>query len=259
MDNSKFHPNVNTASRMRKTACSAFLCVIALLATGASNAADWVVDPVRVDLSEERQTAAIILTNNSDQPTSIQVQVVSWSQVDGKDVYTPSRELLVSPPIFTIPAKSDQVVRAALRRKADAGNELSYRINLQELPLPDTPELKGVQIAMRVGLPVFVQSQKGDAAAKMVWNVVRMSDNTLKLGLKNQGNAHVQVIDFSLSLPGSAQVIAGESGSRYVMAGQVHEWLLKSNSNTTIADGRLRLKVFTDAGDVDTELVLGKP
>lgn len=259
LDNSKFHSNVTTATRLRKTACRAVLCTIALLATGAASAADWGIDPVRVDLSEKLQTAAIILTNNSDQPTSIQIQVVAWSQVDGKDVYTPSRELLVSPPIVTIPAKSEQVVRAALRRQADASDELSYRINLQELPPPAAPGFTGVQVALRIGLPVFVQSQKGGAAPKMVWDVVRMSDNTLKLELKNQGNAHVQVIDFSLSLPESAQAIAGESGSSYVMAGQSREWLLKSSSNATIADGRLRLKAFTDAGDVDTELVLGKP
>jgi len=93
----------------------------------------------------------------------------------------------------------------------------------------------------------------------MAWNVVRMPDNSLKVELRNQGNAHVQVTDFALYLPGNNQAIAGESGSSYVMAGQTHEWLLKLASLEKVADGRLHLKASTDAGDVDTELVLGRP
>ena len=135
-----------------------------VVAPGLAAAANWEIDPVRIELTQQQQTAAITLKNTSDQPTSLQVQVVAWSQIDGKDVYTPSRELLVSPPIVTIPPKGEQIIRAALRRPADANNELSYRIHLQELPPAPTPGFMGVNVAMRVGLPVFVESLKGIGA-----------------------------------------------------------------------------------------------
>jgi hypothetical protein len=67
------------------------------------------------------------------------------------------------------------------------------------------------------------------------------------------------VTDFSLYLPGGTQAIASESGSSYIMAGQSHTWLLKPVSTDKISGGRLQLKAFTDAGDVDTALALGKP
>jgi fimbrial chaperone protein len=235
------------------------LCALALLSPTLARAAEWNVDPVRVELSPQLQTAAIIVRNESDQPSSIQIQAVSWSQVDGKDVYLPTRELLVSPPIATIPPKTDQVIRVALRRSADPGKELSYRINLQELPTEQAPGATGVQVALRIGLPVFVQSLKGDAAPKMAWSVAQISDSQLKVQVRNQGNAHVQISDFSLHAAGAAQAVGSESASSYVLAGQSREWLLKTSPSQTIASGRLRLLAFTDADKVDTELVLGRP
>ncbi|MCX7153296.1 MAG: fimbria/pilus periplasmic chaperone [Proteobacteria bacterium] len=247
-----------TAGLWRAAGCVTF-CAVALLVPKLAAAAEWNIDPVRVELSPEQQTAAIIVRNDSDQPSSMQIQAVVWSQVDGKDVYTPTRELLVSPPVVTIPPKSDQVIRVALRRHADANRELTYRINLQELPVQPGPESTSVNVALRIGLPVFVQSQKGEAKPKMAWTVSRMPDSTLKVGVQNQGNAHVQVSDFALYAVGSDQAITGEAGSRYVLAGQSQEWLLKTSPSTKISDGRLRLKAYTDADTVDTDLVLGRP
>jgi fimbrial chaperone protein len=232
---------------------------MALLVPGLAAAAAWNIDPVRIGLSPEQQTAAIIVSNESDQASSIQIQAVVWSQVDGKDVYTPTRELLVSPPIATIPPKSDQVIRVALRRPADTTNELAYRINLQELPPQHPPEFTGVQVALRIGLPVFVQSQKGDAKPKMAWNILRMPNNQLKVVVKNQGSAHVQISDFYLYAPGRDQPIGSEARSSYVLAGQTREWLLQISTSEKLADGRLRLKAYTDADLVDTELVLVRP
>ena len=94
---------------------------------------------------------------------------------------------------------------------------------------------------------------------KMVWGVARAPDGRLKVTLHNQGNGHVQVTDFAFYAPGSDKPIAGELGSTYVLADQTHEWLLKANLPATAAGGSLRLKAYTDAGNVDTELTLQKP
>ena len=117
----------------------------------------------------------------------------------------------------------------------------------------------GVQVALRISLPVFVQSQKGEALSKMVWTVSRTAENKLKVGVKNQGNAHIQISDFAIYVPGSEKPITDESGSSYILAGQSHEWLLKTTSPEKMTIDRLHLKAYTDAENVDTELVLGKP
>jgi fimbrial chaperone protein len=237
----------------------AVLCATALLVSGLAGAADWEIDPVRVELTEQQKTGAITLRNTSDRPTSIQIQAMAWSQVDGKDVYTASRELMVSPPIVTIPAKGEQTIRTALRRAADATQELSYRINLQELPTPSVPGFLGVQVAMRVGLPVFVQPLSGESTPNLVWSVGSLPGYQLKVGMKNQGNTHIQITDFSLFSPDDEKALASVSGSRYVMPGQTQEWVLKRASTKKLVDPRLHLKAYTDAGDIEADLVLGSP
>ena len=234
------------------------LCAFVLLIPGFSGAAGWEIDPVRVELSPEQQTAAITIKNGSDQPTSIQIQAVAWSQIDGKDVYTPTKELLVSPPIVTISPNGEQILRVALRRQADRTKELTYRISLQELPPQPAPGFMGVQVALRISLPVFVQSQKGDAVPKAVWKISRVHDNKLKVSVRNNGNAHIQISDFALYAPGIAEAITGESGSSYILAGQTHEWLLLTSPFEKLTAKHLRLKAYTDAINVDAELVLGK-
>jgi fimbrial chaperone protein len=259
MNNQICNIDITTENRQYRMAHYVILCAFALLVPKLAEATGWEIDPVRVELTPEQQTAAITVKNGSDLPTSIQIQAVAWSQLDGKDVYTPTKELLVSPPIVTIAPNGEQIIRVALRRKADATNELTYRISMQELPPQPGPDFMGVQVALRISLPVFVQSQKGEAVSKMAWSVSRSSDNKLRVGVKNQGNAHIQVSDFAIYVPGADKPITDESGSSYILAGQAHEWLLKTSSLEKMSIDRLHLKAYTDAENVDTELVLGKP
>ncbi len=251
--------NTPAPTRRQRMTSGLMLCALALLMPGLAGAAGWEIDPVRVELIPGHQTAAITIKNASDLATSIQIQTVTWSQTDGKDVYAPTKDVLVSPPIVTIPANGEQVIRVALRRPADTLSELSYRINLQEvIPQPATG-FSGVQVALRIGLPVFVQSKAGDAAPKLVWKLQRMSGNTLKVALENKGNAHIQIADFALYAPGSSQALASEASSSYVLAGQGHEWLLKTSGMESLSGDHLLIKGFTDGDNLDTELVLDKP
>lgn len=233
--------------------------ILALFFQTYARAAGWDIDPVRIELSQQQQTAALTVKNSSDQATSIQIQAVEWSQHEGKDIYKPTTELLVSPPIFTIAPKSEQVIRVALRRQADSAKELTYRISLQELPPQQTQSFMGVHVALRVSLPVFVQSTIGLSEPKMSWEVLQLPENQLKVVLRNTGNAHVQVSDFSLYVPGNNTPIAGEAGSSYVLSGQTQEWRLKTNTPEKIAGNRLHFIAYTDAINVDTEIALRKP
>ena len=60
-----------------------------------AQAASFQVNPVRLTLSADRSTDVLRVINSSDTPTVVQLQIVAWSQEDGKDVYTPSRNLQI--------------------------------------------------------------------------------------------------------------------------------------------------------------------
>src|SRR5712692_1255538 len=74
------------------------------------------VSPVRIALSQTHPTAILTMQNNGDQAVVVQIEVMAWSQADGKDIYTLSRDLLANPPIFTLVPQGTQIVRIGLRR-----------------------------------------------------------------------------------------------------------------------------------------------
>jgi len=235
-------------------------CIFALtLISALSYAAGWNIDPLRIDLSPKQKTAALTITNSSDQPTTIQIQPLAWSQIDGKDVYIPTKELLVTPPIFTIAGKSSQIIRMALRIPADKSKELTYRINLQEIAPSKTENTTLVDVTMRVTIPVFIQPQSAKAEPKLAWSVTTEPDHLIKLVLENSGTAHIKITDLNLSSVGQEQVIVSETGANYILGGQAHTWMLKPATPQKISSERLHLKAFTDAVNVDTIIVVDKP
>jgi fimbrial chaperone protein len=235
------------------------LCLAVCYFPSLVKAAGWDIDPVRIELSKQQQTASLTVKNTSDQPTSIQIHAMAWSQHNGKDVYIRTKEILVSPPIVKIAPNSQQIVRVALRRDASATKELTYRLILKELPPKQSPGFTGVKVALNVTLPVFVQSTKGDAVAKMEWDVLKTKDDQLKVSVRNPGNAHVQISEVALYVPGIDKSIAGESGSTYVLEGQTHEWMFPANSLDKVTNNKLRFTASTDANNIDTEIAIRNP
>jgi fimbrial chaperone protein len=165
----------------------------------------------------------------------------------------------VTPPIITIPAGAEQILRIALRRPLDPQMEIPYRIYLLEVPPPPQAGFRGLQVALRISIPVF--ARPGDAAApRAEWKVAYgVREHALRVGVANAGNVHLQVQEFMLFAPGSNTPSAIHQAAAYVLPGQSRDWLIKLDPSVRIDGPRLRLKAITDAGDVDRELELDKP
>ena len=97
-------------------------------------AGSFSISPLRAVLSASAQTGSLTLRNQEATPVVVQAEVMLWQQADGQDQLTPSRDVLVSPAVFTLPGNGSQLVRVALRRPADPQRELSYRLILTEVP-----------------------------------------------------------------------------------------------------------------------------
>ena len=90
----------------------------------------------------------------------------------------------------------------------------------------------------------------------MIWSVSRAPENSLKLILRNEGNAHVEVVDVALRVTRRDKPLAGEARTTYILAGQSYEWILTTAHSESTGGGRLRLKAITNAGNIETELSL---
>jgi fimbrial chaperone protein len=192
----------------------------------------------------------------------VQLQIVSWSQQDGKDVLEPSRDLLATPPIFTVPAGGSQTVRVGLRQRSNIQTEGSYRLILQEVPPPPKPEFRGLQVALRLSVPVFIAPAVAPAVAPttaMTWqaNVTSTPDapTDLTVAAVNTGTAHVQVLGLKLFSGGVELPIASPPETGYVLPGQGRQWRLRLTSLPP-AGSPVRIEARTDAGDLQANVVV---
>jgi fimbrial chaperone protein len=222
-----------------------------------AGAGSFQVNPIRVEMSANVTSGALTIRNDGDEPVVVQLSVLAWSQESGEDKYSATTEALVTPPIATIAAGAQQIVRVGLRRPPDPRRELAFRLFVQEVPPPPKPNFNGLQVALRVGLPVFV-APLAPSTRQLAWSAKSEPNNTIRLTVRNTGNTHVQISDFELRPSDDELPVAHEAGLAYALAGESREWLLRSSNARSKTATELRLKAITDAGEIQTVVKLDR-
>jgi len=246
-------PAGGSASPSTKRSAGRCAFVLSILAAGIPAwGGTFQVSPVRATLSTSRSIAALTVKNHGAEPAVVQLEVVTWSQHEGKDVYVATKEIIATPPIFTVPPGGTQVVRVGLRRAPDPQRELAYRLYLQEVPPAPGAGFQGLQVALRLGVPVFVNPRAAVAPA-LKWSARRGAGAELKIGLANSGYVHVQVSELKVS-SARGETLASQPAVGYVLPGQSREWGIKVSPLPSGA--ALRLVAQTDAGEVKVDLVV---
>ena len=219
-----------------------------------AHAGSFAISPIRLDLSTTTRSAALKVRNDAQQAL-VQAEIVLWEQVDGEDRLTATRDLVVSPAVFTLAENGSQLVRVALRgAPAEPARELSYRLILQEVPQSANPDFSGLQVALRLSVPVFV-AQAGTTGPALTWTA-EAGDGDVLVKAQNSGDAHARVLGFTIE-PADGGATLAQPVAAYILPGQTHSWRLREEGKGAgpAADWRrLRLKVTTDDGDSETEL-----
>ncbi|HEY0012565.1 MAG TPA: fimbria/pilus periplasmic chaperone [Allosphingosinicella sp.] len=175
---------------MRNRIIAALLAAAAATAAvpGAAQAGSLSVDPIRLEITQGRRTATLRVRNQEQAPVTIRAYALAWSQVDGEDRYEDSSAVIVSPPIFTIPAGGTQLIRVGLRTpSADAR---AFRLMVEEVPQASPGG--GVQVALRLNLPLFAMMNAG-TAAELGWAASRGADGRWTVEAVNNGAHYVRV------------------------------------------------------------------
>lgn len=215
------------------------------------------VAPIRVNLNAETRSAVLTVQNEGAEDSLVQVDAVSWTQEGGEDHYQATRELLVTPPIFKVPAGGSQIVRVGLRRLPESHSEVAYRIFVQEVP-PETSHAGEVRVALRFGVPVFFTPSGMEPRQSPAWSARLTAGGDIRLGLANQGNQHLQIVALTLSALPDDTMLATQQKMTYLLPGQAHEWVLHPARNLA-AGARLKLSARTDRGEINAEIILEQP
>lgn len=220
-------------------------CVLA--ATGAS-AASLSVAPLRIVLTPERPVGSLTMGNSEDAEVAVQAEVLAWSQENGRDVYQPTREVLVNPAIFRLPPGGRQIVRLGLQVPAEA-SERSYRVFLRQLPrdqaLPQNiAEGAKVQTLLRIGVPIFVPPRQPRQSLQWSLQAGSAGGRNYRLVLDNQGSEHIQVTQLVVRREGGTELLR-KSLSHYALAGQSAD--IELELAPLPPDTRLQIEAATDA------------
>lgn len=238
---------------MRAILALAVLATASCLWAESSWAASLETSPVFIGLSPGQTSAAIEIQNRDQAPVAIQVRAFSWQQTGDKDVLTPTLDVILSPPIFTIPADSSQTLRLLMRNPgADSAHEHSYRLWLDEVPSASTVSRR-IQTALRISLPI-IADPPSSRPGTVQWRLEHTADGQVQLTAINGGPVYAKVDTVEVTLPdGSHPKAIRQAENPYVLPGAQRHWLLQGH--VIVADAPIHLTTTTQAGKSDWTLM----
>ena len=130
------------------------------------------VQPAQLALSAKNPAATFRISNPGTEDITVQLQVMDWSNENGRIKQSPSRGLIVHPDRVSLRPGASQIVRVGLRLSAPMWKEVNYRLVLSEVArTPDVGVTRSAapdtQALTRTSLPVVVLPP-GQAPPQMV-------------------------------------------------------------------------------------------
>jgi fimbrial chaperone protein len=220
------------------------LLAIFSLASGTSLASGLQVSPISLSLQARQGADGLWLSNTGDDIVHAQVRVYHWTQQGGEEQLTPSRELIISPPMLQIGIGDRQLIRVIRMGAPPSGAgavENAYRVSVDELPI-DTQGKKGLQFVLHYSVPVFVEPAGTAAAPQLQWSLRRDGDHAV-LQVANTGTGHAQLAQVSYADKGGHRIEISGGLLGYVLPGATMHWTLKQPAAAFSGDGTFEVMI----------------
>ncbi|MDI6704500.1 MAG: fimbria/pilus periplasmic chaperone [bacterium] len=244
-------------------------------------AGSFTVIPIKVFL-EEKKTATISVTNNGEEKVNVQVRAVEWSQdEEGRDKFSPTKEIIFFPKIFAIEKGEERIVRIGYQGERPV-MEKTYRIFFRELPVKKAGET-ALKMALRIGMPVFITPAnkiEKIEIEKISLEEVKPSEESsgqkaegseqeaeppppkrmVVVRVRNKGNVHVsprkiKAMGFDES---GKEVFSKEVAGWYVLSGVSKPFAIEISPQECQESRVIKVSVQTKESSLDAELELDR-
>jgi fimbrial chaperone protein len=197
-----------------------------LLTSGVARASAVRVTPVMVNLTPQKGSDTVALTNEGRSEVRVQCSGFLWDQLpNGEAKLTPTTDIVFFPGLVTVKPGETRKVRIGANIKPDSV-EKSYRVFFEELPrlYSDPGEGSNVQVTTRTGIPVFIGP--ASTAPNMVLDGLKVVTGNIRFSVRNTGNGHFQLQKVRLQLfdPGGKVVATEELAGWYILPGGFREY-----------------------------------
>lgn len=190
--------------------------MLAASAAGASSVVIWPVDPT---IKAGAQSTALWIENKGATPITLQVRSFRWGQTADGETLDQQSDILASPPIAEVGPGKRQLVRV-IRRVAPVRAEQSYRLMVDELPVPQaggpTPVAR-LAVQMRYSIPLFVYASDAKLAPALDTRIQTTAAGRV-LAIRNDGAMHARLTDLRVGAGGRETVVRGGLAG-YVLPG----------------------------------------
>ena len=236
-------------------------CFFVIPSVGFSG--EFRVTPIRLDFDKGTKTGVITIVNEGDDKLNVQMKAFEWTQnVDGKDQYTETNDIIFFPRIMTLEKKEEKILRAGIRIPATT-KEKTYRLFIEEIPEPKKAEGVNVAIAIRFGVPIFVKPLKEEVKGEI--EKVDFSKGVLDAFVKNIGNAHfiINSVDIKGKNVKGEEIFSKELSGWYLLSGVSRRYTANIPQEVCKALSRLDIEVKTDRfklnGKLDVDQAMCNP
>lgn len=210
-------------------------CSLGILATSIfmiqAHAASLQVAPILLEFAPSEKVKELWLTNTGNEAIRGQVRVNTWTQSNNQDILTPSKDLIASPMVLTIPAGQRQLVRLIRSKTTTDQPEQAYRLIVDELPNLQTEKQGGLQLLLKYSIPVFFKASSSEGIEQGFTSLKGMSFkySANKLTVTNQSQHYKRFSQFTyIDAQGNRTPIqTGLMG--YVLSGNSMQWNIPSN------------------------------
>ena len=209
------------------------------------------ISPVLVELTPGKPVATVTIGNNSDASIVYQAESLVWRQIDGRDRYEETDDLVVVPPIAEVAAGGSQIFRVALRRPAAVQAERAYRLvldNITEEKRPEEAKQSNVLFRISHNLPVFVASA-GVPRVQPRMAPCAPPQGKACVRLDNDGNRRIKIT--GLVVEGGSDVRHDMKVLDIVLAGAWKQWTFDRPAGYA---GTLTVHAETSAGPLTVVL-----
>jgi fimbrial chaperone protein len=162
------------------------------------------ISPTVIDINSTQKIVTLTFVNDTGRDINIQSSTLIWKQVNGKDTYSPSNDLIVVPAIVTIPGGKSQNFRITKRILDAADSELSYRLYLEDItPAFIDPKKTdtGIFFKFNQNLPVYYYTGKANPKNSLKVSFCSADSKQTCVRLDNSENVRAILNNISFKSP----------------------------------------------------------
>jgi P pilus assembly chaperone PapD len=193
------------------------------------------ISPVKIEFGRKTNTAQLSIGNGDDKDRTFHAYIKKWEQDENsQEIYSDTRDIIPSPPIFLVKKGSKQIIRLMLLKPGEGNNEEAYRIYIEEIKNPTkivegAPKVATLSMVFKIGIPIFI-TPINSIKEKYQWVLNKKGEEELQVAFNNLANTHARFDKLEIINHSNKKTLFNLSGNKTILPFKKYVNSLKINA-----------------------------